>query len=121
MLCISALFCYASLIPAACGSKRRLAKGELRAETDGDAVGFYRACGFVPSRRVDGMYHGTGDVYASVLLTCLLNSRSLRDSAEFACRFTAKCVEVTKATMPDVNYGVRFEAVLPELMREIEL
>lgn len=25
---------------------RRLAKGELRAETDGDAVGFYRACGF---------------------------------------------------------------------------
>lgn len=46
MLCISALFCYASLIPAACGSKRRLAKGELRAETDGDAVGFYRACGF---------------------------------------------------------------------------
>ncbi|HIW17118.1 MAG TPA: pyridoxamine kinase [Firmicutes bacterium] len=76
---------------------------------------------FVSSRRVDGMYHGTGDVYASVLLTCLLNSRSLRDSAEFACRFTAKCVEVTKATMPDVNYGVRFEAVLPELMREIEL
>ena len=103
------------------GAKRTVLTGVQFAPNElGAAVYEGGRAEFVFAPRVEGMYHGTGDVYASALLACLLRGRALRDAAEFACRFTAKCVEVTKLTMPDVNYGVRFEAVLPELIRELE-
>ena len=90
--------------------------------TDGEMGAAVRENGetqFVFDKRVQGIYHGTGDVYASVLLSCLLGGKSLRDAAQFACSFTANCVRTTQETMPDVNYGVRFEALLPELMNEL--
>ena len=90
--------------------------------TDGEMGAAVRENGetqFVFDKRVHGIYHGTGDVYASVLLSCLLGGKSLKDAAQFACSFTANCVRITKETMPDVNYGVRFEALLPELMNEL--
>lgn len=76
---------------------------------------------FVSAKQIEGIYHGTGDVYASVLLSCLLNGRSLHEAAQYACSFTAQCVRVTKDTMPDVHYGVRFEALLPKLIEELKL
>ncbi|MGE4352983.1 MAG: pyridoxamine kinase [Oscillospiraceae bacterium] len=77
---------------------------------DGDEIAF----AFAP--RIEGVYHGTGDVYASALISALLRGKSLNDAARLASHFTAKCVAVTRETMPDTHYGVRFEAVLPELI-----
>lgn len=76
---------------------------------DGDNVEF------VFSERVSGIFHGTGDVFASTLLASIMNGRSLANAAKFACDFTSECVQITRETMPNVNYGVRFEAALPKI------
>ncbi|MGI6027803.1 MAG: pyridoxamine kinase [Candidatus Heteroscillospira sp.] len=102
------------------GAKRIVLTG---VSFDGDSVGAAvwenGRAEYVCAPRVEGIYHGTGDVYASALLACLLNGRSLRDAAQFACSFTADCVRLTKETMPEVHYGVRFEALLPSLIDEL--
>lgn len=104
------------------GAKKIVLTGVQFDEKDvGAAVFDGSSTEFVFAPRIDGIFHGTGDVYASTLLSGLLNGKSLKDAAHFACRFTAKCVSVTRETLPDVHYGVRFEAVLPELMREFNL
>lgn len=81
---------------------------------DGDDIEFV----FAP--RVSGIFHGTGDVFASTLLASILNGKTLAQSAKFACEFTSDCVDITHKTMPNVNYGVRFEAVLPKIMQLLD-
>ncbi len=86
----------------------------------GAAVFDGKSINYVFSERVDGIYHGTGDVFASSLLSALLREKTLTESAKIACDFTAECVNATRQTTPQVNYGVRFETVLPELMKKLK-
>ncbi len=67
--------------------------------------------------KVDGFYHGTGDVYASSLLAALLHGFSLKDAATIATDYTVLSVKTTKAMDKALNYGVNFEYNLPTLMR----
>mgnify|MGYP004536225623 CR=1 FL=1 len=104
-----------------CAGRIVLTGVQLDAGSMGAAVREHGQTFFVSAKRINGIYHGTGDVFASVLLSCLLNGRSLREAAEFACSFTSDCVRVTQDTMPEVHYGVRFEALLPKLIHTLEL
>ena len=56
-------------------------------------------------------YHGTGDIFSSVLIANLLEGESLYDCLEDACEFIVECI---KETMSDEShvYGVKFEQVL---------
>ncbi|MBR6091182.1 MAG: bifunctional hydroxymethylpyrimidine kinase/phosphomethylpyrimidine kinase, partial [Anaerolineaceae bacterium] len=62
--------------------------------------------------------HGTGDVYASSFVGALLHGNSSYDAAKIAADYTVKCIENTQND-PDHWYGVKFESVLPELIREL--
>lgn len=73
------------------------------------------------ARRIEGMYHGTGDVFGSALLSGLLNGRNLSQSCQIACDFTADSVRFTRDSEQPVTYGVRFEAALPRMMRDLGL
>jgi len=64
---------------------------------------------------VEGGYHGTGDVYASVLLAALLNGFSLPDSMQHAADFVFECLERTHRQGTDTRFGVDFERGLPRL------
>ena len=68
---------------------------------------------------VQGMFHGTGDIYASAMLAAYLNGHSLADSAQIAVDFTSGSIRRTKDAGTDVRFGVNFEAGLPDLMRAI--
>lgn len=70
---------------------------------------------------VDGYFHGTGDVYASVLVAAYLNGCSLAKAADIAVRFTRASIQRTKEAGTDIRFGVNFEAGLPALMRELNL
>jgi pyridoxine kinase len=70
---------------------------------------------YTMARRVEGLYHGTGDVYGSVLLSALVNGRSLAQASEMAVDFTVKSIRRTKEAGTDIRYGVNFEAGLCEL------
>jgi pyridoxine kinase len=73
------------------------------------------------SPRVEGFYHGTGDVFASVLLSAVLRGFSLAESAQIAADFTAQSIERTRIAGTDVRYGVNFEEGLPMLMQRLML
>lgn len=86
------------------------------------AAGYIRDAGSVTyafSPRIKGRYHGTGDIFASVLLAGILNQMSLGNAMQLAVDFTSGCIRRTKEATTDVRYGVNFEAGLPELMRQL--
>jgi pyridoxine kinase len=76
---------------------------------------------YAMARRIDGFYHGTGDVYASALLASLLNGKTLDSSAKIATDFTQGSIVRTKDAGTDVRFGVNFEAGLPQLIRRLGL
>ena len=67
-------------------------------------------------RRVPGSYHGTGDLFASVLTAALVSGNSINRATDVAVKFTAASVLRTYQAKSDVRYGVNFEAGLSELV-----
>ena len=71
--------------------------------------------------RVSGSFHGTGDLYASVLSGGLLRGLALEDAADLAVDFTVRAI---KETLPDREehwYGVAFESALPYLIKRLHI
>lgn len=69
-------------------------------------------------KRITKGCHGTGDVYASAFTGALLKGKSLFESAKIAADYTVLCIENTQND-PTHWYGVKFETVLPALMRKL--
>ena len=70
------------------------------------------------SNDVPRQFHGTGDVFSSVLFGSLTRGEALGDAIKCAVDFT---VEAIKKTMPDYethSYGVKFEECLPLLCKD---
>ena len=68
---------------------------------------------------IPGLYHGTGDVFASALVSGLLNGKTLEESCEIAVSFTVKSIERTRAAGTPAHFGVNFETELPGLMKDL--
>lgn len=66
--------------------------------------------------RLPGIWHGTGDIFGSVLLGALLSGRTLGDATALAVRFTQGCITRTHVLGNDPRLGVDFERGLPELL-----
>ena len=72
------------------------------------------------TRRVDAVYHGTGDVFASSMIGAIINDRSLQAAVQIAVNFTRESIEKTIEENPEREYGVNFESALPELFKVLE-
>lgn len=66
------------------------------------------------SDKIDGYFHGTGDVFGSVLLSSVMNGFTLSQSAQIAAEFTAQSIMKTKQAQTEPRYGVNFEECLFE-------
>jgi pyridoxine kinase len=75
--------------------------------------------GYVFSRKIEGCYHGTGDVFASALIGALANGFSLLRAARAAVDFTAGAIARTHLAGTDVRFGVNFEEGLAAYAREM--
>ncbi|MCL2664425.1 MAG: pyridoxamine kinase [Defluviitaleaceae bacterium] len=71
------------------------------------------------SERIDGYYHGTGDVFGSALLSALINGRTPARAAEIAVGFTVDSIMRTRLAGTDIRYGVNFEAGLHKLATDV--
>ena len=71
--------------------------------------------------RIEGFYHGTGDVFASALLSGLLNNKTLAESTKIAVDFTEDSIIRTRDAEADTRYGVYFEQELPSLIKRLGL
>lgn len=76
---------------------------------------------YIFSDRIDASYHGTGDVFASVLVSGIMNNKSLKESAQIAAGFTYNSIKITQILQPKKNYGVCFEKEIPNLIKVLEL
>lgn len=74
----------------------------------------------VQTRRVPQEFHGTGDVFASVLTGALVQGAALPDAARQAVDFVRACAERTaKAGIP-MREGVEFEPLLGLLTQPVD-
>lgn len=69
--------------------------------------------------KLPDMYHGTGDVFASVVIGALMNDKTLLESASIACDFVCECIIETKKVNIEKRYGVTFEPVLHNLANRL--
>ncbi|MDR2505356.1 MAG: pyridoxamine kinase [Oscillospiraceae bacterium] len=64
---------------------------------------------------IEGTWHGTGDIFASVLLGGMLNGRNVYDACRAACDFTHAAILQTKLNGTDTRFGIAFEPLLKNL------
>lgn len=74
----------------------------------------------VQTRRVPQEFHGTGDVFASVLTGALVQGASLPDAARQAVDFVRACAERTARAGIPMREGVEFEPLLGLLTQAID-
>ncbi len=73
------------------------------------------------SERIEGMFHSTGDLFASSLLGGILNGFSVNDSAQKAINFTVNSIKETVKIGGDSRFGLAFERCLPLYMKSLEI
>lgn len=78
-----------------------------------DSVSYYF------TERIDGYFHGTGDIYSSTLLAALLNDKSLVEAIGIACEFTVGAIRRTVSAKTELRYGVDFENEIAHLIQLI--
>lgn len=67
-------------------------------------------------RRIDRYYPGTGDLFAAVMLSALLNGTGLVEACAQAGDFVKDCIAYTAAQQTDPMHGVQFEKLLGKLI-----
>lgn len=72
----------------------------------------------VRHERLQGSYHGTGDIFTASFAGALLSGYNMVNSAEIAGNFTLQAIKKTDPDAPR-RYGVSFERALPELIRNL--
>ena len=80
---------------------------------DAEMLQYYR------HRRFPKNYHGPGDIFASCCIGAVLRGKSLFDAVKIAGDMVCLCIENTEKS-PAHWYGVKFETMLPELIRRLE-
>ena len=66
-------------------------------------------------------FHGTGDIFASILLGCLLNGLSLEQAIQVSCDYVSKTIAITLNDKNHRNYGVNFETTIPWLATRLDV
>ncbi len=66
--------------------------------------------------RVDGIFHGTGDIFCSTLIASVMSGKKLSKAAEIAMNFTFRAIKRTLMAGTDLRLGVQFELELPSLL-----
>lgn len=101
----------------ACGAKNVILKGIDRG--DGIIRNYVQgeSCEFAETRNklLPYMLHGTGDLYASVLLGAIMAERDLLTAAQFASDFVVKAMELTNKQPDFEDRGVSFELILGKI------
>lgn len=72
------------------------------------------------TEKIPGYYHGTGDLFSSAVVGCLLNDISLEKTLQISTIFTYKSIKQTFKDKLDLKYGVEFENFLKEYSQDIE-
>ena len=65
-------------------------------------------------------YHGTGDIFSSVVVGALTRGKSLPEAFRIACDYTKETIAYTFRTSGAGTYGVDFEVTLADLVKRMQ-
>ena len=82
-------------------------------------MGQDRVAKYYFQKRLPGMYHGTGDVFASSFCGAVLNGISYYDAMGIATRYVCDCIKRTQSMDNPITYGVDFERGIPFYIKEL--
>ncbi len=74
---------------------------------------------FIFGPKIEGYYHGTGDVFGSALVGALTAGQPLAAACRAAVDFTVASIRTTCDAKTEPRYGVNFEANLPQYMKAL--
>ena len=69
------------------------------------------------NKKIDAVYHGTGDLFSSVCVGEIMQGKDWRDAMRIAADYTAHTIEVTLQNPEKPWYGVDFESTIPDLIK----
>lgn len=75
---------------------------------------------YVPSDLLPGMFHGTGDVFSSYVLSGIMNGLSLENAVKIAVDLTSHAIAKTIVMKKPTREGVEFEHTLRDLADRID-
>jgi pyridoxine kinase len=70
---------------------------------------------FLFGTRYEGLFHGTGDVFASFMLAALMKDLSPVEAARLSLDMTHEAIRLTLEDGEPLRYGLQFERVLHRL------
>ena len=71
------------------------------------------------NKKVEGSFHGTGDLFASTLTAALVCGFQAVQAVQLAVDFTLRCIETTVQKYPGLWYGVAFEDELDYFIKQV--
>ncbi len=74
---------------------------------------------YVSNNRIDGHFHGTGDIFGSALLSGIMRGYDLKTSAQIATDFALESIKECVKLNQEKRYGVAFERALPKLIKDL--
>lgn len=99
------------------GAKNVVLTGvSFQAEELGTAVSDGKSVKYDFNKRLPCMFHGTGDVFASVFAGAILRGKTALEASALAADIVCAAIQATEA---DHWYGVSFEKVIPELVQAL--
>lgn len=76
---------------------------------------------FPAFEKIEGYYHGTGDIFASTVTAAVLNGMNIYEAARIATEFTWHTIVTTSEQKnQDLRFGTKFEVHLPWLGAQME-
>lgn len=81
---------------------------------DGGAVKTYA------TEKIEGAFHGAGDVYASALVGCLARGVQTDEAVKLAADFTKDSIAQTKADGTEARYGLNSESCMFSFLRALD-
>lgn len=73
----------------------------------------------LPLIKVDGAFHGAGDVFASAFCGCILNGLSMEQALSVTAEFCYRAIVRSEKEVKDRRYGLAYEQELGFLISEI--
>ena len=102
---------------AGLGSKQVVLTGVCFGDDDIGAACYDAQTGridYIMDKRIEGVYHGTGDIFGSFLIGALMQGQNLAEATRIAVDCTSSAIGFTAIGGTSPRMGVRFEAVLAE-------
>ena len=108
---------------AALGTKTPILTGVSLSEGKTGAMGYDAARKeffHYQNDRVPAAYHGTGDIFSSVLAGAFVLGKDRTNAIRIAADYTASTIRETLKNPENPWYGVDFEATIPELLEALK-